>query len=375
MKNKLHIIALNIPYPPNYGGVIDIFYKIKYLHKNGFDIFLHCYKYDRPGSKELNKYCKSVFYYERKKRIIDAFSTIPFIVKTRNNSNLIGNIEKDPAPILFEGIHTCFYLDDERLSKFPKIVRTHNIEHDYYKKLSESTKSIFKKLFFTLEAKKLKLFENKLNSANSLICISPNDTNYFKSKFNNATYIPAFHPYEKVLSKQGKGEYILFHGNLGVPENEKAILFIINEVLNNSPHKLIVAGKEPSVKIRNKIASNYNWSIIENPSENEMFKLIQEAHICLIPTFQATGLKLKLLASLFVGRFVVTNNEMVSNTGLESLCLIGNTASQLLEIINKTMTYEFFKAIIENRKTAIDYNFSNQSSTEKLIQVLNKYQQ
>ena len=29
--HHLHIIAFNVPYPANYGGVIDVFYRIKAL--------------------------------------------------------------------------------------------------------------------------------------------------------------------------------------------------------------------------------------------------------------------------------------------------------------------------------------------------------
>jgi len=59
---KLHIVSFNIPYPPNYGGVIDVFYKIKELHQLNIEIYLHCFEYDRPQQKELEKYCKNVFY-------------------------------------------------------------------------------------------------------------------------------------------------------------------------------------------------------------------------------------------------------------------------------------------------------------------------
>ena len=41
--NTLHVIALNIPYPPNYGGVIDIYYKLLALHRLGVRLILHCY--------------------------------------------------------------------------------------------------------------------------------------------------------------------------------------------------------------------------------------------------------------------------------------------------------------------------------------------
>ncbi|MDD4213410.1 MAG: hypothetical protein PHR81_01225 [Bacteroidales bacterium] len=55
--NHLHIIAFDIPVPVNYGGAIDIFYKLKYLHKEGIKIHLHCFEYDRKPSTQLNGYC------------------------------------------------------------------------------------------------------------------------------------------------------------------------------------------------------------------------------------------------------------------------------------------------------------------------------
>ncbi len=43
----LHIISFDIPYPPNYGGVIDVYFKIRTLHELGIKIHLHCFEY--PG--------------------------------------------------------------------------------------------------------------------------------------------------------------------------------------------------------------------------------------------------------------------------------------------------------------------------------------
>ncbi|MDL2222466.1 hypothetical protein LJB98_00015 [Bacteroidales bacterium OttesenSCG-928-M11] len=65
----LHIISFNIPYPPNYGGVIDVFYKLKTLSENGINIILHTYEYGRKQAPELEKYCKKVYYYKRKNRM------------------------------------------------------------------------------------------------------------------------------------------------------------------------------------------------------------------------------------------------------------------------------------------------------------------
>ena len=44
---KLHLISFDVPFPANYGGVIDVFYKINSLHKIGVKVILHCFQYGR----------------------------------------------------------------------------------------------------------------------------------------------------------------------------------------------------------------------------------------------------------------------------------------------------------------------------------------
>ena len=42
---KINFISLDIPEPPNYGGAIDIYYKIKALLKLDCKIILHCFQF------------------------------------------------------------------------------------------------------------------------------------------------------------------------------------------------------------------------------------------------------------------------------------------------------------------------------------------
>ena len=65
MTKAVNIVSFNIPYPPNYGGVIDVFYKIKALSKEGYEVHLHTFVYDRTSSDELERLCKKVYYYKR----------------------------------------------------------------------------------------------------------------------------------------------------------------------------------------------------------------------------------------------------------------------------------------------------------------------
>ena len=236
---KLHIISFDVPYPPNYGGVIDVFYKIKALHELGCNITLHCFDYGRGKQIELEKYCSKVHYYKRNMSLFKMFSKLPYIVNTRNSAALINNLLADHSPILFEGLHSCYFLNDERLSKRFKIVRTHNIEHDYYANLAQSEKKIIKKVYFKQESAKLKAFEQILHHANVIAAISANDSYHFKRNFKSVFTVSAFHPYNKVQIKEGVGNYALYHGNLAVAENNLGALFLVNEVFNKNKFPLI----------------------------------------------------------------------------------------------------------------------------------------
>ena len=370
METTLQLVAFNIPYPPDYGGVIDVFYKIKALAESGVSVYLHCFEYDRPQAIELEKYCTKVFYYPRKSGIRLQLSTKPYIVITRNNNQLLNNLSSTNAPILFEGLHTCQFLDNPALRSHLKLVRTHNIENEYYLNLYKAERNIFKKVFFRMEACKLKRYENVLKNASDLICISPNDNLYFDRKFGNSHFIPAFHPFSEIKSKLGRGEYILFHGNLSVSENIQAVEYLIQNVFSKISQPVIIAGKNPSERLIQKIQKLSNVQLVSNPENERMENLIQNSHICLIPTFQDTGLKLKLLASLFSGRFCIANQPMIHKTGLEHLCHLADTPKEMIDCVNELFELDFTSEEIEKRKLILEDAFSNHRNALNIIRLL-----
>ena len=361
----LHIVSFNIPYPANYGGVIDVFYKIKALHSIGIKIHLHCYEYGRIHAEELKEYCYSVNYYKRYKGLRYYFSEKPYIVNTRSNKKLLNILTKDNYPILFEGLHSTFFLN--HFKNRIKIVRTHNIEHEYYKNISEIEKNYYKKIFFKSEAKKLLKYEPILKNATTIAAISKNDFIYFNKKYSNTELLPAFHPYNNVDIKKGNGDYVLYHGDLSVGENVFAALFLIKNVFKNLQIPLIIAGKNPNKHIISAALKNKNIQIISNPDNLQMNELISNAQINILPTFQGTGIKLKLLAALFTGRHCITNSTMVENTGLENLCSVKNTAKEMSEEINRLFNTDFDEKEIKKREKVLLNDFCNNKNA-KLIE-------
>lgn len=372
METALQIVAFNIPYPADYGGVIDIFYKIKALHECGVSIYLHCFEYNRPQATELEQYCRKVYYYPRKKGLLYQFSTKPYIVVTRKSEQLLNNLKANPAPILFEGLHTCYFLNNNSLKNHLKLVRTHNIEHEYYQNLRKVEDNIFRKLFFYIEACKLRNYEKILKNADQILAISPNDNLYFDRKFGNSHFAPAFHPFNEIRSKEGKGDCILFHGNLSVAENKQAANFILKQVIPKINKKVVIAGKNPSNELIRKIESLPNVELVANPEGDTMEELIRNAQICILPTFQDTGLKLKLLASLFSGRFCIANQPMIHKTGLEHLCCLANTPEEMIKAINELFEQEFTSEEIEKRRIILEDDFSNHRNAMKIIQIIRK---
>lgn len=366
---ELNVIAFDVPSPPNYGGVVDIYYKLQALHQEGFSIHLHCYQYGRSSAADLKKICKTVTYYPRRTFRNPFYGKLPYIVATRNSTAMIENLNKNDFPILFEGLHCCYYLNHPTLKNRIKIVRTHNIEHDYYKNLELVEDNFFKKYFFRLESERLKKFENNLKHANIIAAISPNDYKYFKKHYKNAVYLPAFHPNNEVAILEGKGKYLLYHGNLGVGENEEAAMFLVKNVFSQIEHQCIIAGNNPSLNLKREVENYPNITLNDKAKSSQIHSLIKNAHINILPTFQSTGIKLKLINSLFIGRHCLANDKMVKNTGLEHLCEIANKPAEFIKSIETLWEQEFTQEKIDEREQVLLKNFSNQENIKLLTEV------
>ena len=366
--NTLHIISFNIPFPANYGGVIDVFYKIKALQKQGVKIILHAFEYGRQQAPELEKYCSQVHYYHRSTNLTKQFSNLPFIVNTRNVNTLLHDLLKDNHPILFEGLHTCYFLNHPDLAKRKKYIRMHNVEWQYYAHLAKVESNVLKKTYYKLESEKLRFFEMKIKSVDGILAISKTDEEYFGLKYRSISthFIPAFHPNEKVEIEEGRGEYILFHGDLSVKDNEQAAIFLVEKIMQGLDNQMVISGLNPSSKLKSIIEGTKNATLKANVSNEEMESLIKNAHVNILLSFQSAGMKLKLLNALFKGRFCVVNDFMVKNTGLEDLCFVGETAEDFRNILSEVFQKRFSSKEILERKKRLEIDFSNQELASKI---------
>lgn len=369
-EKHLHIVSFDVPWPANYGGVIDVYYKAKALHDIGVRVHLHCFEYGRTRAEELGQVCETVHFYERHTGKHQLLNSLPYVVVSRRSDELVDRLLEDDHPIIFEGLHSCHHLGDPRLAGRKRYVRTHNVEHDYYEGLANAERGAFKRTYFVNEARKLKKFEPVLSEADGIFTISPNDQRYFSQHFRNARYIPAFHSNDRVDVPDGLGDFCFYHGALGVPENDQAALYLVRDVFMGLPIPLVIAGSGASSELKSAVGKSNNVKLREHLPTEEITALVRAAQVNVLPTFQATGIKLKLLLCLFAGRHVVCNTPMVKDTGLEDLCHVHDDPERMRLSIQACMAQHCDGAMIEKRTAIMEQRFNNKRNAEAIVRAV-----
>lgn len=392
-RKQLSVVAFQNPWPPDYGGAVDVYFKLKALKRAGVSVVLHTFQYDgRSPSPELETLVEKVWYYPRSRNLLDMLGRKPFIVESRRNELLLERLGALPpgAPVLFEGLHTTFYLDHPALSDKLKIVRTHNVEHEYYSLLAKAGGSLPRRIFHSLEGWRLKGYEKVLRHADVIMPISEADRDYFTAKFpdKDVRLLNCFFNDEKsvltaedeaaedrkLLTGIGIAEpYVLYHGNLSVAENSNAAEYLLREVvpLLKGAVPFVVAGRTPPPSLISLAASTPGVTLLPSPDTRTLNALVRRAAVHEMITFQPTGIKLKLVNTLFSADGpIVANNQMLNDSRLVPLCVRANTPEEIAKETLRLVTTPLTPANISDRRSLFAENFSNDKSIKTLTDLL-----
>jgi glycosyltransferase involved in cell wall biosynthesis len=361
-----------VPWPAGYGGVVDLFYKIQCLHQLGVKIYLHCYAVNNIQQPELNKYCAAVHYYQRKRGIKGVSLKLPYIVKSRASTALLTRLQQDDYPVLLEGIHCTYHLYKGALAGRKVLVRLHNAEFEYYHHLAGHENNLFKKLYYSIESKLLKKYEQSIANKAVFVAVSEQDALLYKNLFGAAEvhFLPVFIPHTMVTAKEGNGHYCLYHGNLAVNENEKAAVWLLTKVFSRLQLPFVIAGRNPTAVLEKLAHQHQHTCIAANPSDAEMQDLIARAQVNILPSFNNTGIKLKLVNAIFNGRHCLVNREAVAGSGLEPYCKIADGENGFIEAIAKLYETSFTHDDTEARQGIAQRLFNNMENARRLLSFL-----
>lgn len=339
------------------------------------NIILHFFIKEIPSStymQELKLLCSEIHYYIRDIKLSDGLSVTPFIVKSRNDEQLLTRLSSNNYPILFEGLHTTYFASHKNLRDRIRILRMHNIEWDYYNQMAKNETKLPKKLYFRTEALKLKRWEKICTHFDHLLTISPGDHTYFRQKFPdvNTTMIPPFHFTDTYSSKSGRGNHLLIHGDLSINDTSDTVMHLIKDHLSRLRIPVIIAGKNPCTGLVRSAERSDHIQLVANPAFNTMKQLIEGAHINLIFSKINAGMKLKLVNALFQSRYVIANEPSVCNTGLDELVIRVDNMEDLNTTIEKLWNKEFDPAENIRRQKILSQLLDNKNNARKITALL-----
>jgi len=283
--------------------------------------------------------------------------------------------------------HSCSYplynklmnhikVDGEKQSKI--IYWSHNIDYIDSKVIGSESDNPLKKLIHYITSKKLEKIEPEyIRKFSKIISVSSHEVNILR-KINPAAkiwWIPPILPEpkkdefvdEKFISEiSGKvKDYkykILFVGLLNKPSNILPCIWFANYVLpiikNNLDGKLcfLIVGKDPSKEIFN-LAEN-NKDILVFPNVSSVLPFYKLADLVVIPIFNPSGIKLKLIEALKYRKKVVARPETLLGAGLENIVPSATDpqdfAKKCIQAIQGKIDYEpiwnKFEQIYDNKK-------------------------
>jgi glycosyltransferase involved in cell wall biosynthesis len=279
--------------------------------------------------------------------------------------------------VQLEGLYLMPYVETIRRHSAAKVVlRAHNIEQEIWKRISQTEKNPLKKLYFSLLARRLRLFEHAaINRYDLLVPITQRDKEEFdrmgnlKPAFVCPATLDGCDPINPDSIKPSNS--LFFLGSLDWKPNQEGLLWFINQVFPKvkSHHQEItfhVAGRNAPEWLQNKIQGDGVFFHGEIPDATQFMR---EHGILVSPCFSGGGMRVKIIEAMTQGKPVVTTS--IGAEGLGAVhgknILIGHSSNEFVDHIDRLLKFpDFYEKIGTNALSFVRQHFDNMKITADL---------
>lgn len=327
MDSRILVVAPDFPYPPNHGGRVDVWKRILALKDLGYKIDLLVTIKEPPSKEDIDivkNTVDNIIIVNRHKMTKGLFSLRPHQVENRS-AFISAKLPNSYDYALLEGSPCEAALRNPSLKAKHIILRVHNDEALYFKKLGDSTKSKLKSLYYYLESIKFKISDKKLyKKIKHFLFISRDE--YAKFHKEQPQKHAIFLPPVVALSTDSKprireGKRVLFVGSFFMPNNRDGLEWYIENV---HPHlrkiegyKFVVAGNSKGMSLDWLTNGSYGDDIEVHDSPPSLDNLYDNAVIFINPMRFGAGMKIKTVEALCHGLPMVSTTIGLEGTGLE----------------------------------------------------------
>ena len=324
-------LVSRVPFPLNDGGSIHSYLTARGLAKAGCEV--HMLSINTPKhptdlkelpapfkNKEIRLFTVDL---DTTINIVDAFVNLfsdksyhitRFISKDYcvKLEELLKKYEYDVVQL--EGIFMAPYVSLIREKSNAKVVlKAHNVEHLIWERLTRQEKNPLRKWYLKILSRRLKKFElESINRLDALIAISEIDLKYFLENGCNVKSFVALPGVEKSWVGEAQNisgaQKFFFIGSMDWMPNREGVEWLLKtvwpKVLEERTDLLLsVAGK----KMETKWAKSHSLTgvLVEGQVDDAREFMLQK-QVLLVPLFSGSGIRIKILEAMFLGRAVIS---------------------------------------------------------------------
>ncbi len=263
------------------------------------------------------------------------------------------------------------------------VMRSHNIEHEIWDRITSNTRFLPKKWYIKYLSKKLRKFElGVLNDYDFLVPISQRDLKKFRNLgyINGARTIPIgidFNDYKPDMSSFEKAPSVSFIGSLDWIPNYEGINWFLNEVWPGVHNQF--PGLELHIAGRNTPPDLYRWSkskVLIHGEVKDAREYINQHPMMIVPLLSGSGMRAKILEGMALGKVVIT-----TSMGLEGIdathrkeVLVADTPEEFLECFGLCLNdRDKMLEISQNAQSFVSEHFNNYELAKDLIHSYKDY--
>ncbi len=357
---KILQLCKKFPYPLNDGESIAVSYLAKGISDLGHELDLLSLNTSKHYT-DVDTVVKKIDYYNKVEAIdinnkisyvgafTNLFSSKSYHVcrfESKEYRNRLKTVleQKQYDIIQLETPYLAIYIDTIRKYSTAKVVlRAHNIEHEIWNRVAQNEKSTLKRKYIELCTRRLRRFELKqLDQFDYLAAITQRDLDAFRAfgYADQALVLPVgldIQEYEPSY-RNNKQISLCFIGSLDwMPNTHGLHWFIENvwpEIHKINPNiQFHIAGKNPSEKISGLRKKNI---VIHGEVPNAV-DFINRHDILVVPLFSGSGMRVKILEGMALGKTIITTTIGAEGIEAESgtHILKADTKDQFVDCVSK----------------------------------------
>jgi glycosyltransferase involved in cell wall biosynthesis len=359
---RILYLAQLVPYPPDAGAKVRIYYTLRYLARQHEVTLL---AFSRPDDspeaiQHLSKFCTAVHTVPITRSLGSNITNLifslldrqPFIIRRDFLPAMMCKVDEllSPLPLgeglgvraAFDALHADqIYMIQYalRAKKLPLsaqpllVVDKHNVDYLIFQRLATGEKSPFKRLLYQREWRHLQRFEAAaLAQFDQVVTVTDEDRQILEELINLSTFqpahLPTFHTIPicvdteaipPVISQAGAQD-VLYLGGLLWPPNVEGVLWFARQVWplvqQQVPHATFtIAGKNPPPSIQALATSDFQPSNLNLEPKIHVTGYVpdpqpylENAAVFIVPLFSGSGMRVKIVDAWRWGLPVVSTS-------------------------------------------------------------------